>query len=118
MGMVAAGQSGDVTTTAAAVEGYIPAEAKRNERKKGGNAGTPPLVHDSRPLMRLGGRVNERKCGDVLVDGGASSNFALRSWVKQAGLRIRPLSAPIDVTLADRGSVHVTEAAYVRSMTS
>ena len=114
MGMVVAGQRGDViTTAAAAVEGDIPAETKRNERK---NARTPPLVHDSRPLMILGGRVNERKCGDVLIDGGASSNFALRSWVKQAGLRIRPLSAPIDVTLADRGSVRVTEAAYARSM--
>ena len=118
MGMVVAGQSRDVSPTVAAVEEDVSAEAKkRKRRKKEKEEGEEqPLVHDSRPLMILGGRVNERKCGDVLVDGGASSNFALRSWVKQAGLRIRPLSAPIDVTLADRGSVRVTEAAYARSM--
>ena len=111
MGMVVAGQSRDVSPTVAAVEEDVSAEAKKRKRKKKGKekGEEQPLVHDSRPLMILGGRVNERKCGDVPVDGGASSNFALRSWVKQAGLRIRPLSAPIDVTLADRGSVRVTE---------
>ena len=107
MGVAVAGQRRDVSPNVATVEVDVSAEAKKRKRKKKvkKEREEQPLVQDSCPLMILGGRVNERKCGDVLIDGGASSNFALRSWAKQAGLRIRPLSAPIDVTLADRGSV-------------
>jgi transposase InsO family protein len=113
-----AGQHRDVSPIVATVELDVSAEAKKRKRKKKvkKEREEQPLVQDSYPLMILGCRVNEEKCGDVLIDGGASSNFALRSWAKQAGLRIRPLSTPIDVTLADRGSVSVTEATYVRSM--
>jgi transposase InsO family protein len=76
----------------------------------------PPLVHDSRSLIVVGGRVEGRRCEDVLVDGGASSNFVLRAWAEQEGLRIRPLTVPIEVTLANRGSVFVTDAVRVQSM--
>ncbi|HEY4389146.1 MAG TPA: reverse transcriptase family protein, partial [Ktedonobacteraceae bacterium] len=118
MGVVVAEQRRDVSPNVATVEVDVPAEVKKRKRKRKAKKEREeqPLVQDSYPLMILGGRVNEEKCGDVLIDGGASSNFALRSWAKQAGLRIRPLSASIEVTLADRGSVSVTEATYVRSM--
>jgi transposase InsO family protein/predicted aspartyl protease len=76
----------------------------------------PPLVHDSHSLIVVGGRVEGRKCEDVLVDGGASSNFVLRAWAEQEGLRIRPLTVPIEVTLANRGSVFVKDAVRVQSM--
>lgn len=78
--------------------------------------GVSPLVHDSRSLIVVSGRVDERKCEDVLVDGGASSNFVCRRWAVQEGLNIRPLTVPIEVTLANRGSVCVKDAVRVQSM--
>ena len=75
-----------------------------------------PLVHDSCPLIIVGGKVDGRRCDDVLVDGGASSNFVRRSWAKQQRLRVRPLSHPIEVTLANGVSIRIAEAVRVKSL--
>ena len=76
----------------------------------------PPLVHDSRKLIVVDGRADGRRCGDVLIDGGASTSFVSRAWAVQEGLRIRSLPVPIEVTLASRGSVFVKDAVRVHSM--
>ena len=76
----------------------------------------PPFVHDSHPLMIVDGVVDGRQCRDVLIDGGASSNFVSGSWAVKQRLRIERLSHPVEVVLANRGSVHITQVVCVREM--
>ena len=78
--------------------------------------GEPSLVHDSHPLMVVDGVVDGHVCRDVLIDGGASSNFVSRSWAVGQRLRIEQLSRPVEVVLANQGSVHLTHVVCVREM--
>lgn len=59
------------------------------------------VQHDTSELIVVGGDMDGKRCRDVLIDAGASSNFVSRSWACSQRLRIQELAKPLDVTLAD-----------------
>lgn len=59
------------------------------------------VTHDSSDLFMVTAEIDGRRCRDVLVDPGASSNFVRRSWVVQHQLPEQQLQRPVEVSLAD-----------------
>jgi hypothetical protein len=63
--------------------------------------------HDTSQLMVVSAVIDGRRCKDVLIDPGASSNFVRQDWVSEVRLPTKSLTTPLDVMLAD-GKVGVT----------
>lgn len=59
------------------------------------------VEHENSELIVVRGVVEGRRCRDMLVDTGASSNFIRRDWALSHRLRVDELRTPLDVTLAD-----------------
>jgi len=74
------------------------------------------IEHESSQLIVVSGQLDGRRCRDILVDPGASSNFVRRDWALSQRLSVRQLRTPLDVTLADTRKVSkVTGCVAVRS---
>jgi hypothetical protein len=74
------------------------------------------VEHESSQLIVVSGRLDGRRCRDILVDPGASSNFVRRDWALSQRLSVQQLKTPLDVTLADTRKVsQVTGCVAVRS---
>ena len=58
------------------------------------------IDHDSAPALVMKGMVDGRRCYDILVDPGATSNFVRRSWVQSQRLQEQTLRVPLQVKLA------------------
>jgi len=63
------------------------------------------VEHDSSELLVLEGWLGGERCRNVLVDAGASSNFVHSSWVRRHRLPVERLVRPLDVRMADGGSM-------------
>jgi hypothetical protein len=73
------------------------------------------VEHESSQLIVVSGRLDGRRCRDILVDPGASSNFVRRDWALSQRLSVQQLKTPLDVTLADTRKVsQVTGCVAVR----
>ena len=59
------------------------------------------VEHDSAALMVVTGEVGGKRCDDILVDPGASSNFVRRDWAMSLSYPVQELKTPLEVTLAD-----------------
>jgi len=57
--------------------------------------------HDASELLVVSGKFDGKECNDVLVDGGASSNFVRRDWMISQGIASKKMERPLEVTLAD-----------------
>ena len=75
--------------------------------------------HDTSQLMVVSAVIDGRRCKDVLIDPGASSNFVRQDWVEKMKLPRRILSTPLEVTLADgKVGARLTHAVQVNSLLS
>ena len=60
------------------------------------------VKHDTSQLMVVSAVIDGRRCKDVLIDPGASSNFVRRRMGRvEWGYTMKKLTTPLDVTLAD-----------------
>lgn len=55
--------------------------------------------HDSAKAIVVAGAVDGRRCGDILIDPGATSNFVRRDWALGHQLRVEELRTPLEVGL-------------------
>ncbi len=75
------------------------------------------VKHDTSQLMVVSAVIDGRRCKDVLIDPGASSNFVRQEWANGVGLRMRQLTSPLDVTLADgKVGARLTHAVQVNAL--
>ena len=75
------------------------------------------MQHESAPLIIVSAIIDGRRCEDVLVDAGASSNFVREDWVKAAALPATRMRETLKVTLADgKVAARLTHAVRVQSM--
>ena len=77
------------------------------------------VKHDTSQLMVVSAVIDGRRCKDVLIDPGASSNFVRQEWVQEVGLPVKTLTTPLDVTLADgKVGARLTHAVQVNALVS
>ena len=77
------------------------------------------VQHDTSQLMVVSAVIDGRRCRDVLIDPGASSNFVRQEWVNAVELPVKSLGTPLDVTLADGKVVaRLTQAVQVDALQS
>ena len=75
------------------------------------------VKHDTSQLMVVSAVIDGRRCKDVLIDPGASSNFVRHGWASGVGLPMRQLTSPLDVTLADgKVGARLTHAVQVNAL--
>ena len=75
------------------------------------------VKHDTSQLMVVSAVIDGRRCKDVLIDPGASSNFVRQEWANGVGLPMRHLTSPLNVTLADgKVGARLTHAVQVNSL--
>jgi transposase InsO family protein len=55
--------------------------------------------HDSSKAIVVVGTVDGRRCKDILIDPGATSNFVRRDWALSNRLRVEELRTPLEVGL-------------------
>ena len=55
--------------------------------------------HDSSRAIVVAGAVDGRRCRDILIDPGATSNFVRRDWALSHRLRVEELRTPLEVGL-------------------
>ena len=60
--------------------------------------------HDSSKAIVVVGTVDGRRCKDVLIDPGATSNFVRRDWALSHRLRVEELRTPLEVGLGVGGA--------------
>jgi len=76
------------------------------------------LQHDSSELIVVSAVLDGKKCYDVLIDPGSTSNFVRRDWATASGMRLQPLSRALEVKLADdKVAARLTAAVSVSSVT-
>ena len=63
------------------------------------------VVHDNAQLIVVQGLVDGKRCRDMLVDPGASSNFIRKDWALSQRLKVEELRKPLEVALADGNRV-------------